>query len=103
MHAVIALLLARARAQCAADAPGMYCRGGYAYPCLAGYYGATTGLTSPTCTGACAAAPGLGCAAGSVSAGNATQCPRGYFCPGGSPAAAIPCVVRSNCDEAGLG
>ena len=43
-------------------------------PCAAGYYDATVKLTSPTCTGACSAAPGSGCAAGSILPTHAKQC-----------------------------
>jgi sugar lactone lactonase YvrE len=71
-------------------------------PCLAGYYGASAGLSSGSCTGACTAAPGSGCAAGSVSPANATQCVLGYFCPGGTPAPAIPCMTPANCEMVGL-
>jgi hypothetical protein len=44
--------------------PGHYAFNGVLYVCPAGYYGATSGLTSPTCSGPCSV--------------------RGYYCPGAS-------------------
>jgi hypothetical protein len=71
-------------------------------PCPAGTFGSAPGLTSPACSGACSAAPGFGCAAGSTSAANVTQCQPGTYCPGGSPAPVLPCVSIGNCPSAGL-
>jgi hypothetical protein len=45
--------------------PGTYCREGVAYLCAPGRYGSSAGLTSPLCTGQCAA--GFACPAGSRS------------------------------------
>ena len=72
---------------------GMYCFGGTvaATPCPPGYYGATTGLSSPTCTGKCSA--GSWCTSGSTSAtqySSSSTCPMGYFCATGTTAA-TPC------------
>jgi hypothetical protein len=78
--------------------PGSYCPGdGAAYPCPAGTYGDTQGLTSATCSGRCgdgvlcplqtSTSAGLPCPAGSVcTAGLATACPSGTYNP--SPGAA---------------
>ena len=63
-------------------APGTWCEGGVWTQCPAGSYGATEGLTTPTCTGKCEA--GYYCPTGStdpkqVPCGNFT-----VFCPAGS-------------------
>ena len=71
-------------------------------PCPAGVFGASAGLSSAACSGACAAPPGAGCPAGSTAASAAVQCPSGFYCPGGSPAPALPCLVPANCAAAGL-
>jgi serine/threonine-protein kinase len=85
--------------------PGSFCFEGAAspYPCSAGYYGDSAGLTTSVCSSACSAPPGSGCPAGSTSPLNATQlCAPGFYCPGGSPAPAIPCSFQGNCPTAGL-
>ena len=84
-------------------ARGRFCLGNSSYPCPAGYYGATLGLTSPTCTAACTSVAGFGCPAGSNSSAAATQlCEPGSFCPGGTPGAAIRCTTPGNCAASGL-
>jgi len=55
-------------------------------PCPAGRYGATSGLSSQTCTGPCDA--GYVCPAGSIEKA-VIPCPPGTFCPTGSGAAQI--------------
>ena len=70
--------------------PGYYCLSdGLAYPCPAGRYGSTEGLTASSCTGACL--PGYYCEIASVSA-DAKKCGSvDYFCREGS---AIPLLVQ---------
>lgn len=75
-------------------------------PCAAGVYGSTGGLTTAACTGLCdagrygtpgqtlstctgACSPGFSCIAGSTSA-NASVCPLGAYCPGGTAAVLCP-------------
>jgi hypothetical protein len=58
-------------------------------PCAGGYYGATAGLSTPTCSGPCNAS--YWCAPGSAVSQQytAATCPPGYYCPAGG--AALPC------------
>ena len=98
---LLALLPAAWGAACPVGSLGSYCLNDFAYPCLAGYFGAATGQTAPTCSGACSAPPGYGCAAGATSA-TPVLCPAGHFCPGGSPAPALPCGTPGNCAASGL-
>ena len=95
---------ATSSATCTPCPLGSFCFPGAAqpYPCAAGYFGAAGNLTNATCSGACSAAPGSGCAAGSVSPANATLCAVGFFCPGGTPAPATPCMTPANCAVTGL-
>mmetsp|Transcript_2593 Transcript_2593/g.3535 ORF Transcript_2593/g.3535 Transcript_2593/m.3535 type:complete len:1916 (-) Transcript_2593:156-5903(-) len=44
--------------------PGSYCVAGRRYPCLAGFFGASYGLTDPKCSGLCSA--GFYCPVGSI-------------------------------------
>ena len=83
-------------AGCAACAAGTFAaaRSPACTPCPAGFYGSATGLTFSSCSGACSAAPGSGCPAGSTSASPA-RCAAGFFCPGGTPAPALPCPPSS--------
>jgi hypothetical protein len=77
---------------------GTYCVGGIKWPCPEGTYGATTGLSTPACSGQCAAghrcpagswsprqvrcAQGQHCAAAIANAvGNTGPCESGYYCP----------------------
>ena len=71
-------------------------------PCPAGFYGSSEGLPNATCSAPCAAPPGYGCAAGSTSAGDATLCAPGFFCPGGTPAPSTPCTNAQSCSPPGL-
>lgn len=67
---------------------GSYCAAGAAPAlCTAGYYGASAGLSVPTCTGPCSA--GKSCPAGSTS--NTVACPAGQWCAAGVPPA--PCAA----------
>ena len=96
---------ATSAATCAPVCPlGYFCPPGTFLPllCPPGFFGAAQGLTTSSCSGACSAPPGFGCAAGSTSSANATVCAPGFFCPGGSPAPAVPCMVPGNCGASGL-
>jgi hypothetical protein len=57
-------------------APGSYCVGGVAIPCPAGLFGASSGLSSPGCSGNCSA--GHACPMGSTNAAG-MPCPPGRF------------------------
>ena len=59
-------------------------------PCPVGQYGASLGLTSAACSGACVLSSGYSCPAGSTSAGG-VQCPAGSYMPSvSSPCALCP-------------
>ena len=72
--------------QSAAEA-GYYATNGTRFPCAAGYYGSSSGLTDKTCSGQCDA--GFRCSEGSTS-GTATPCgygvgkPASVYCEQGS-------------------
>ena len=76
--------------------PGSYCGAASLAaptPCPAGTYGATSILTSATCTGPCAA--GYYCQPGSVSA-TQQECPAGYYCTVGTTSP-VPCPAGTYC------
>ncbi|KAA0154911.1 hypothetical protein FNF29_02052 [Cafeteria roenbergensis] len=67
---------------------GYYCTGGVRAKCKQGYYGADTGKTTETCTGACDIA-GFLCPAGSTkkteqSCGDGQTNPAEWYCPAGA-------------------
>lgn len=45
---------------------------------------------------------GAQCAPGTFFASQCLPCPAGHFCPGGTPAPALPCVPATACPEPGL-
>ena len=74
-------------AQCG---PGYFCLGGASDHklCPVGFYGSASGLTIPSCNGACTAVAGAYCPLGSTLASPGQLCQSGYYCLGGSTAAA---------------
>jgi sugar lactone lactonase YvrE len=70
-------------------------------PCLPGYYGSVLGLTDPTCSGPCTAAPGFACGYASTSP-SGTLVSHGLLCAlvGSSPA--LPCACPDTCSTPGL-
>lgn len=87
------------KATCSLCPLGSYCLQGSPYPCPAGRFGGTPGLTTPACSGPCTAAEGWGCPAGSTSAGGVI-CPAQSFCPGGS-SPPLPCTCPTACPTPG--
>ena len=77
-------------------APGTYCPGdGRSYPCPAGYYGESSGLTTSECSGVCD--DGVVCDAGSKFF-NGRPCPTGQYCVEGI---SYPCPAGSFNDQPG--
>lgn len=74
---------------CVSCTAGAYCVGGIRNaPCLAGFYGSTTGQSVPTCSGPCTL--GYFCEPGATSPTATTSCSQGYFCASGTTAP-TPC------------
>jgi hypothetical protein len=94
---------AAAVSACVTCPRGSFCPSGAhtPYPCAPGFFGAAAGLVTSSCSGACAAPARYGCAAGAT-ANNATLCAEGFYCPGGTPAAALPCNTPAQCGARGL-
>lgn len=71
---------------------GSWCGAGASVPtpCAAGSFGAVTSLSTPPCSGLCAA--GTYCVAGSAVNGTA-PCPAGFFCPAGSGPTGSACAA----------
>ena len=91
----------------APNTPAVLCQAGFwcptasggtkAFPCPGGTYGATPGLTNPTCTGFCQAGcvckdasteecpapcpPGYYCVKGTGGPTSPVICPQGFYCP----------------------
>jgi hypothetical protein len=61
-------------------------------PCPAGRFGSATGLSSPDCSGACAALPGFSCPAGTQAAGG-VRCPTGLTSTGGAGQCDAACTA----------
>jgi sugar lactone lactonase YvrE len=74
---------------------GFFCPSGTgtALPCPAGSFGNASGLSAPTCSGPCTAAPGFACPGGSTTPAG-MPCPPGHACPGG---AAPPVLAALSC------
>lgn len=75
---------------------GYWCFGGVMAPCNAGSYGSATGLSTSSCSGACAA--GYYCVAASTSA-TASRCTGVQFCVAGSSAPATPALGLYTADN----
>lgn len=77
---------------------GKYCTGNPArgVPCPLGRYGASAGLSTSACDGACSAPAGSVCTTGATSPVGA-PCPWGAFCPGGASGASARCACPAGC------
>ena len=64
---------------CTLCIPGSYCINNKINLCPSGYYGATYGLSTPTCTSICYNNSGYYCPPGSTST-TQYKCPKGFIC-----------------------
>ena len=83
---------------------GHFCIGGVPTLCAAGKYGASTGLSSASCSGDCSCASGTYCPAGTSAGPTAgcVSCPSGTYCTGGTANALLcSCSAGTVCPTGG--